>query len=251
MASAGFPAAGSVDAVYLRSAAVEGDSSPEYPFDLPAVRALGEIEFAPVTVLVGDNGSGKSTVVEALAVAAGFNAEGGSRNLQFETFSTHSDLAEHLVLRWERRPRWGWFLRAETFYGMASHIHLDDDPQSGVKALFPDLHHRSHGESFLTLIESRMNGDGLYFLDEPESALSFHGQLKLLAAMSGAVSDGAQFIVATHSPALMAFPGASIYEFDDDGAHRVEWGEVESVQLWRSFLEAPERFFRHLFVPEE
>ena len=94
---------------------------------LPAVRALRDIEFGSVTILVGDNGSGKSTIVEALAVAAGFNAEGGSRNLRFETYATHSDLAEQLVLRWERRPRWGWFLRAETFYGMASHVHADDD----------------------------------------------------------------------------------------------------------------------------
>lgn len=228
--------------MYLQKAAVDGDPSGDYPYGLPAVRALSGIDFAPVTVLVGDNGSGKSTVVEALAIAAGFNAEGGSRNLLFETYATHSDLADQLVLRWNRRPKWGWFLRAETFYGMASHIHED----SGLLQIFPDLHHRSHGESFLTLIESRMTGDGLYFLDEPESALSFHGQLKLLAAIDGAVAAGAQFIVATHSPVLMALPGAVIYEFDGQGAHRTEWSEVESVELWRSFLDAPDRFFRHL-----
>ena len=222
-----------------------------YPFSLPAVAALDQLEFAPVTVLVGDNGTGKSTIVEAIAVAAGFNAEGGSRNLQFETYATHSELGDHLTLRWQRRPRWGWFLRAETFYGMASHIHSDNDPLSGVKVMFPDLHNRSHGESFLTLIESRMTGDGLYILDEPESALSFHGQLKLLAIMHGAVAQGAQFIVATHSPVLMAYPDAAIYEFDADGARRSEWGDVESVQLWQSFLDAPERFFRHLMAADD
>jgi predicted ATPase len=234
--------------VYLLSAELSPASGggEAYPFELPAVRALSDIEFAPVTVLVGDNGTGKSTLVEALAVAAGFNAEGGSRNLQFETYATQSALASRLRLRWERRPRWGWFLRAETFYGMATHIELDDG-EFGVKSMFPDLHHRSHGESFLTLIDSRMSEDGLYLLDEPESALSFHGQLKLLAIMHDACTNGAQFVIATHSPMLMAYPGARIYEFDDDGANAVSFDEVSVVGLWRTFLDAPDRYFRHLF----
>jgi predicted ATPase len=232
--------------VYLLSAEVSDGSDDGYPFGLPAVRALPDIEFGAVTVLVGDNGTGKSTLVEALAVAAGFNAEGGSRNLQFETFATHSELASRLRLRWARRPRWGWFLRAETFYGMATHITLDDD-EFGVAMLFPDLHHRSHGESFLTLIASRMSTDGLYLLDEPESALSFHGQLKLLATMHDACASGAQFVIATHSPMLMAFPGAHIYEFDEHGAHAVSFDEVSVVGLWHTFLESPDRYFRHLF----
>ncbi len=240
--------------VYLLSAALSDGSGEDdrYPFGLPAVRALPGIEFAPVTVFVGDNGTGKSTLVEALAVAAGFNAEGGSRNLQFETYATHSALASRLRLRWSRRPRWGWFLRAETFYGMATHITLDDEVDDGgrpvgVATLFPDLHHRSHGESFLTLIDSRMSDDGLYLLDEPESALSFHGQLKLLATMYDACAMGAQFVIATHSPMLMAYPGPRIYEFDDDGAHAVSFDDVSLVGLWRTFLESPDRFFRHLF----
>jgi predicted ATPase len=233
--------------VYLMSAELSDGSGDGYPFGLPAVRALSGIEFAPVTVFVGDNGTGKSTLVEALAIAAGFNAEGGSRNLQFETYETHSALASQLRLRWSRRPRWGWFLRAETFYGMATHITLDDDPKFGISKLFPDLHHRSHGESFLTLIDSRMSDDGLYLLDEPESALSFHGQLKLLATMHDACANGAQFVIATHSPMLMAYPGAHIYEFDDDGAHAMTFDDVSVVGLWRTFLERPDRFFRHLF----
>lgn len=225
----------------------EGRRADGYPFALPAVAALDQIEFDDVTVLVGDNGTGKSTLIEALAVAWGLNPEGGSRNLQFETFGTHSELSDAITLDFTRRPRWGWFLRAETFYGMATHIHLDDDPVAGVKVMFPDLHHRSHGESFLTLIENRMVDDGLYFLDEPESALSFKGQLRLLRIMFDAVNRGAQFIISTHSPLLMAYPGATVYELGEDGAVPLAYDDLEAVGLWRGFLESPERTFRHLF----
>ncbi len=237
--------------VYLRRARrSSAEELDQYPFGLPAVKALDTISFDQVTVLVGDNGSGKSTLVEALAIACGFNPEGGSRNLRFDTYDTYSPLAENLTITYRRRPRWGWFLRAETFYGMATHIHRDDDPYGGVKALFPDLHNRSHGESFLALIESRMSSDGLYFLDEPESALSVHGQLRLLRIMHDAVAEGGQFIVSTHSPLLMAFPGASIYELDADGANLVAYDDVEAVALWRGFLEWPERTFRHLLADD-
>jgi len=233
---------------YLASARISEEEAAEgYPFDLAAVRALSDIDFAQVTVLVGDNGAGKSTLVEALAIAAGFNPEGGSRNLRFETHATHSQLADALVLTFRNTPKWGWFLRAETFYGMASHLEEDDDPFSGVKAMFPDLHARSHGESFLTLIEERMTTAGLYFLDEPESALSFHGQLKLMRSMFEACAVGAQFVIATHSPLLMAYPGAAIHQLSSEGSEQVPFNDVEAVTLWRNFLEAPERFFRHLF----
>ena len=136
---------------FLRSVSLRnGAPADPYPYGLPAVVGL-DLPFGNVTVLVGDNGTGKSTLIEAIAVAAGFNAEGGSRNLRFETFSTHSDLHRHLALRWRRRPHWGWFLRAETFYGMASRIASDNDPRSGIASLFPALHDRSHGQSFLSL----------------------------------------------------------------------------------------------------
>lgn len=229
---------------YLVGAELSADApAGAYPYSLAAVRSLADLHFAPVTILVGPNGSGKSTLVEALAVAADFNAEGGSRNLMFETNATHSALADHLTLRWNKRPKWGWFLRAETFYGMATHIERD----KWLKPHFADLHGRSHGESFLEIIDEKMTSDGLFFLDEPESALSFHGQLSLLHVMHRATQDGAQFILATHSPLLMAFPGATIYELDEDGATSVPYDEVEAVSLWRSFLGAPEQFFRYLF----
>jgi predicted ATPase len=232
---------------FLLTAGLSGRprSAAEYPLGLPAVRDLKKIRFKDVTVFVGDNGTGKSTIVEALAVAAGFNAEGGSRNLNFRTHSTHSALHEHLELRWTTRPRWGWFLRAETFYGMATHI-ATDDPGYGIRNMFPDLHAESHGESFIDLALERFNGPGLYIFDEPEAALSLQGQWKLLRIMHDAVQAGAQFIVATHSPALMAFPGASLYEFDDNGIHRTEYDDLEVIALWRRFLQDPSSILRHL-----
>lgn len=210
----------------------------------------GPITFGDVTVLVGQNGSGKSTLIEAIAISAGLNAEGGSTNLRFTTMSTHSDLSEHLVMAWTRRPRWGWFLRAETFYGMATHIANDNELDAygrptGAAGMFPDLHGRSHGESFLGLIESRFGGQGFYVLDEPESALSFEGQLSLLRFMHDAVATGSQFVVATHSPVLMRMPGAVIYELDD-GITQRDYDDLTVVDLWRRFLNAPERILDNL-----
>jgi hypothetical protein len=143
---------------FLRSLSLRsGSPQAGYPFELPAITTMGTLRFGEVTIFVGQNGTGKSTLIEALAVAAGLNAEGGSNNLRFETMATHSDLADHLALQWIRRPRWGWFLRAETFYGMATHI-AQDTGQYGIATMFPNLHARSHGESFLELIESRFGG---------------------------------------------------------------------------------------------
>jgi len=221
-----------------------------YPFELPAVRGVSQIAFAPITVLVGDNGTGKSTLVEAIAAAAGFNPEGGGRNLRFETHSTHSRLHEHLQLNWTDRPHWGWFLRAETFYGMATHI-VTDGPQYGVTALFSNLHAESHGESFLDLALSRFLGPGLYVLDEPEAALSLQGQLKMLRIIHDSVAAGGQFLLATHSPILMAHPESLIYELDGDKPRRCSWDEVGVVHLWRRFLVDPSSMLRHLLAADD
>ncbi|MGI9028641.1 MAG: AAA family ATPase [Ilumatobacteraceae bacterium] len=234
----------------LRSMRLGADApTAGYPFELAAVRQL-DLEFGAVTVIVGDNGSGKSTIVEALAIGAGFNAEGGGRNLQFETLATHSELHRHVELRWRQRPQWGWFLRAETFYGMASYIARDDDARAGVAALFPDLHGRSHGQSFLELIQSRFSSPGLYVMDEPESALSFHGQLQLLRFIHDGVAGGAQFVLATHSPLLMRAGGGVIYELADDGISRTSYDDLEIVGLWRHFLDAPERVLDVLYADD-
>lgn len=229
----------------------ESDSGPGYPFDLAAVQTLDRLRFGPVTVLAGDNGTGKSTIVEAIAVAAGFNAEGGSRNLRFNTFDTHSPLHEQLTLSWNSRPRWGWFLRAETFYGMASHIAADDDPYGGVAHIFPDLHNRSHGESFLDLARSRFTGRGLYMLDEPESALSNRGQMELIAVMAESLAQGSQFIISTHSPLLMAYPGAALYELDAEvGIEPTSFDDLEATNLWRRFFNDPASFYKMILDPD-
>jgi predicted ATPase len=235
---------------FLRSVTLRRDVPTEgYPYQLPVIAHLN-MDFGAVTVFVGDNGSGKS-LIEALAVAAGFNAEGGGRNLRFETFPTHSDLHAHLALRWRERPRWGWFLRAETFYGMASHITADNDPAGGLARIFPNLHDLSHGQSFLSLIESRFMTPGLYLMDEPESALSFQGQLRLLRLIHDGVAAGVQFILATHSPILMRAHAATLYELDDNGARRVEYDDIGAVGLWRRFLDEPDGLLEMLYADED
>lgn len=223
-----------------------------YVWELAAVRTLESLEFGAVTVLAGDNGTGKSTLVEAIAIAAGFNPEGGSRNLMFATHDTHSALCDRLLLEWRKRPRWGWFLRAETFYGMASHIAEDDDPETGLAAIFPDLHNRSHGESFLELARSRFTGKGLYIFDEPESALSIQGQIALAQIMHASLAKGAQFIVSTHSPLLTAWPGATIYEIDAAaGLRKSTWPGLASSRRWNEFFADPETFWDRAFGHSE
>ncbi|WP_242189652.1 AAA family ATPase [Saccharopolyspora soli] len=231
-----------------------------YPFTLPAVRALGRTKGlaldAGVTFLVGENGTGKSTLVEALAVACGFNAEGGSQHFQFATRATESSLGDYLILTWSgRKPRTGFFLRAESYYNVATEIErLDRDPYS--PPLLPAYggtspHERSHGESFLDLVTHRFGPNGLYLLDEPEAALSVRGCLGVLARLAELARRGSQIVVATHSPILLALPGATIYEIDEDGdIARVDYDDALPVRLTRDFLAAPDRFLRHLLDDE-
>lgn len=227
-----------------------GDRPEGHPFDVPAISTLAPFDLAPVTVFVGDNGTGKSTLIEAIAVATGFNPEGGDRNLRFETHATHAGLHERLDVRFRRRPEHGWFLRAETFYGMATRIETDDGP-FGIARYYPELHTRSHGQSFLELLAQRFERVGLFVMDEPESALSFTGQLQLLAMMADAEAAGSQFVVATHSPLLMAYPGARILSFDDGAVREMRYDELPVVMLWRRFLDAPDHFLAALLdVPD-
>jgi len=234
----------------------EVESFDDYPYSIPAVRALDELELGPqVTLLAGENGSGKSTLVEAIAVAAGFNAEGGTRNMTVRTRASHSPLHEHLrLVRGTRRPRDGFFLRAESFFNVATHIEqLDAAP--GGRAVIDSyggtsLHEQSHGESFLSVIRNRFSPAGFYVLDEPEAALSLRGCLALMRAIHDLAAAGAQFVVATHSPILLGYPAARLYVLDEDGIGERPYEETEQYELTRSFLADRERFLHYLFADD-
>jgi len=240
-----------VDDALLRSVVLKRDGIDDfdvYPFSIPAVRQLDELELDPhVTLFAGENGSGKSTLIEAIAVAAGFNAEGGSRNVTVSTRASHSVLHKHLrLVRGTRRPRTGYFLRAESFFNVATYIEELRDP--GISAAYGGkLHEKSHGESFISLVTNRFGPKGLYILDEPEAALSLRGNLALMRRMHDLVAEGSQFIISTHSPILLGYPGARIYVLSDDGVAETPYKETEVFELTRSFLDDREQFLRHLF----
>lgn len=228
---------------YLRQIRLKREDIPSfdhYPFALPAVRHLEALDFHPrITFFIGENGSGKSTLLEAIAVAMGFNPEGGSRNFKFGTRESHSELHRYLrLVKGAKRPRDGFFLRAESFFNVATEIEKLNviDFYGGVS-----LHEQSHGESFLALLMNRFGGEGLYLLDEPEAALSPQRQLAVLARLHDLAAAGSQFVIATHSPILMAYPEATIYHFSTSGAKRVEYTNTEHYRVMRDFLLRPER----------
>ncbi|MGH3921759.1 MAG: AAA family ATPase [Pseudonocardiaceae bacterium] len=207
-----------------------------------------------MTFLAGDNGTGKSTLVEAIAVALGINPEGGGRSFRFATRPSESELGNYLRLtRSARRPTTEYFLRAESFYNVATEVEALERVDPGLLASSyggRSLHQRSHGESFLALALHRFGPKGLYLLDEPESALSVNGCLALLRRMYDLVRANSQFVVATHSPILMAFPGACIIEINEDGLHEVGYEETQSYQLTTSFLTNPQQFLRYLLTDD-
>jgi predicted ATPase len=217
----------------------------EYPFSLPVVRNLDSLELHPaVTFLVGENGSGKSTLLEAIAVAWGFNPEGGTKNFRFQTRGSHSALYEYLrLVKGVQRPRDGFFLRAESLFNLASEIeHLDDAP--GGPPIIDSyggrsLHEQSHGESFFAVMMKRFGGRGFYVLDEPEAALSPTRQLAMITRMHELVRARSQFVIATHSPILMAYPNAWIYQIAADGLRRVALEDTEHYAVARRFLNDP------------
>ncbi|MEM6830185.1 MAG: AAA family ATPase [Bacteroidota bacterium] len=225
-----------------------------YPFSIPAIRELNTLKLGKeVTFLVGENGSGKSTLIEAIAVALGFNAEGGSINFRFSTRKSHSKLHEYLrITKSGAKPKDGYFLRAESFFNVATHIEeLDNEPSFGPPVIHSygnrSLHEQSHGESFSSLILHRFGGEGVYLLDEPESALSPTRQLALLRQMKHLIADSSQFVIATHSPILLAYPQAIIYEMNENGISQVAYRDTESYGVTRSFLENTDRMLHELF----
>ena len=230
---------------------------PSFPFTLPAIRTLERLPLHPnVTFFVGENGSGKSTLMEAIAVGMGFNAEGGSKNFQFATYESHSVLHEHLrFVRGIDKPRDGFFLRAESFYNVGSEIErLDKEPGFGppIKTYYggKSLHEQSHGESFLTLFMERFKGQSFYLLDEPEAALSPQRQLALISRLHQLVGQRCQFVIATHSPILMAYPNARIYAFGEDGIRELAYGDTEHYRVTHDFLVNPGRMLKVLMGEE-
>ncbi len=240
--------------LFIRAVSVKPGADGGYAMELPAVRRLGNLVLtAPVTFFVGENGSGKSTLLEAIAISCGFNPEGGTRNFCFKTNDSHAPLWRALhVVKGARRPRDGFFLRAESFYNVATNIdELDRETPLGPRLIDSyggrSMHAQSHGESFLSLVVNRFGGQGLYLLDEPEAALSVTGQLALLARIRALVRAGSQFIIASHSPILTAYPGAVIYRFSQTGVEHVSYRETDAYVLTRQFLNNPDRMFRELF----
>ncbi|MBP2656317.1 MAG: ATPase [Firmicutes bacterium] len=217
----------------------------KYPFSLPFIRDLHSLEIDPcVTIIIGENGSGKSTLLEAVAVAWGFNPEGGTRHFNFSTHDSHSELYEHIrLVKGIKMPQNGFFLRAESFYNVATQIDA-----YGVSKYYggKSLHEQSHGEAFFATFMNKFTGNGLYILDEPEAALSPMRQLAMLARIHDLVEDKSQFIIATHSPIIMGYPGAKILQVSDKGIESVEYEATEHYMLTKQFIDKRERMLKLL-----
>lgn len=229
----------------------------KYPFCLPIINKLVDITFpTPVTFLVGENGTGKSTILEAIATKAGFGAEGGSMNINFKTseevtYTGAQQLADQMTFSWRMKPKDGYFFRAESFFNIANYLdYLERN--CGGKAYGPyggkSLHEQSHGESFLAFFKNRVGKGGFFVFDEPEAALSPQRQLSLLTIIHElSKNNNAQFIIATHSPILLAFPNATIYSCDSDTLTSIAYTDTKHYQITKDFLGNPSRYMHHLF----
>lgn len=243
----------SLGAPYLRNirCGAEQMEAAEFPFNIPAFQQGIALDLTtPVTFFVGENGSGKSTLLEALAEICGFNPEGGSRDHYREAREERSELAQALRLAWLPKMSEGFFMRAESFFNFASY--LDSVANANFRAYGgKSLHHQSHGESFLALFQNRFE-HGLYILDEPEAALSPQRQLAFLRIIHQlATPRHAQFLIATHSPILLAYPGATLYQFEETGIRQVSYQETDHYRLTKEFLNSPERMLKYLFEADE
>ncbi|MGJ7909965.1 AAA family ATPase [Neobacillus sp. LXY-1] len=240
---------------YLRSVILNRDDVPaftDYPFNLPIIRTLTQLTFHPkVTYLIGENGMGKSTLLEAIAVSLGFNPEGGSFNFNFSTFDTHSDLTNYIkLIKGVDKPRDGFFLRAESFYNVASNIEELDHGGGAPKIINSyggqSLHKQSHGEAFFSTFLHRFGGNGIYILDEPEAALSPLRQMSMITRIHDLVNQHSQLIIATHSPIIMSYPDSLIYEFSEEGIQEKKLEDTNHFQIMKRFLNDPNRMLHHL-----
>jgi len=230
-----------------------------YPFSLDIIKNLKEISFpTQVTFFIGENGTGKSTLLEAIAYHAGFGAEGGSKNISFKTsaddvYSGVQNLADHLVLSWRQKPKDGYFFRADTFHNVANYLdYLERECGGGAYNSYGgnSLHNQSHGEGFFSFFKNRMGKGGFFILDEPEAALSPQRQLCLLVLIKQLCKDfNTQFIIATHSPILLAYPEATIYSCDDH-LKQITYAETSHYQITKDFLNNPDLYLKNLFSDE-
>lgn len=215
-----------------------------YLRDIPAICNVDRICFnKQVTFFVGENGSGKSTLLEAMAIAEGFNPEGGTRNYSFSTYDSHSELCDAVRLSRQMKAKWGYFLRAESFYNVATMEEEYGKEPGGYSLHF---HEKSHGEGFLAMVQNNFKGNGLYFLDEPEAALSPQRQLSLLLEIDRCRKQGAQFFIVTHSPILLGLPDSEILTFDKGALHSCQYEDTDSYQITSMFLNNREQILAHL-----
>lgn len=244
-----------LNAQYVRGVTLKREEIPSYnvyPYNLPCIKTLKEVDFHPkVTFLIGENGMGKSTLLEAVAVALGFNPEGGSFNFNFSTYDSHSNLASSLkLIKGVEKPRDGFFLRAESFYNVASNIEEMDSEGSSPRVIDSfgglSLHEQSHGEAFFSTFINRFRGNGIYILDEPEAALSPLRQMSMLTRIHDLVNNNSQFIIATHSPIIMSYPDALIYEFREGGIEASKLEATNHYQIMKQFFDNRGRMLHHL-----
>ena len=233
----------------IRLSPKEGIDRTRYPFCIPALRDFKELSFdSPVTFFVGENGMGKSTLIEAIAIAMNFNPEGGTLNFNFSTSDSHSELCNHLItIRGAKRNRDGFFLRAESFYNAISYMDTlgrDIYDSYGGKR----LHEVSHGEGFMNMFIHRCGGNSFFIFDEPEAALSPFSQIKMLIRMHQLVMEDCQFIISTHSPILMAYPGATIYQLTESGIHQTKYDKTEHYLLMKYFLNNTNQYLKDIGI---
>jgi len=244
-----------IDSPFIRSVILKRDIVPsfkQYPFNLPSFINLEQLPFHPkVTYLIGENGMGKSTLLEAIAVALGFNPEGGSFNFHFSTYESHSDLTDYIkIIKGVNKPKNGFFLRAESFYNVATNIEELDSMPGGPRIIDSfggkSLHEQSHGEAFFSTFLHRFGEEGIYILDEPEAALSPLRQMSMITRIHDLVNEKSQFIIATHSPIIMAYPNSVIYELSEEGIQEKKLEETHHFQIMKQFFDEPNRILNHL-----